>query len=448
MAPSAPATASRSATGESTASLVAGGSPKVPTSRKAPAPRARSVAVSSGPGGTGRAGTVDSGAGGRAGGASAVRVALRARHHGRRLAHGGRGAQPLLDHPDERDDAGARVVQRLRALRGLERPREVVLGEEAPRLREVGLVGALAHHGVERHLGRGGRPDRGEERPRHLAEVREAPRPVLLEGARRHRGEGLRQVQGLRVEGRRGLAHDPVDETRDGRRLEWPAPGEHLVEDDPHRPHVGVVVHLRPLHELGGEVARRAEDHALLGEVRVGRLGAAEAGDAEVEDLDRRVAGQPDVGRLHVAVDDPHPVREVEPPANVHDHADLLLDREAVGRRHRLAEVEALDELHGDVVRPLHLAELEDGHDVRVLEPGRRPRLALEAGEGVLAREQRGRDGLERDGPVQDRVVGPVDLAHRALAQVGQDLELAELQGVPMIRRPATPRRRPLFASA
>ena len=66
-----------SVTGESAASLVAGGSPNVPSSRKAPAPRARSVAVSRGPGGTGSPGTVDveGGAGAGAGVAIAVRVA-------------------------------------------------------------------------------------------------------------------------------------------------------------------------------------------------------------------------------------------------------------------------------------------------------------------------------------------------------------------------------------
>ncbi len=75
MAPSAPATARMSATGDSAASFVAGGSPKVPSSRKAAAPRARRVAVSSGPGGTGRAGTVAAVVGVRNGAASAVRVA-------------------------------------------------------------------------------------------------------------------------------------------------------------------------------------------------------------------------------------------------------------------------------------------------------------------------------------------------------------------------------------
>ena len=48
--------------------------------------------------------------------------------------------------------------------------------------------------------------------------------------------------------------------------------------------------------------------------------------------------------------------------------------------------------------------------------------------ERLLARQQRRRDGLERDEAVEDRVVGPVDRAHRALAELGQDLEFSEVQ--------------------
>ena len=125
--------------------------------------------------------------------------------------------------------------------------------------------------------------------------------------------------------------HDPVDEARDGGRLEGPAPREHLVEDDPHRPHVGAVVDLRPLHELGGDVARGAEHEARLGQVRVGRLRAAKRAMPKSTILTVAVAGQPDVGRLHVAVEDPLLVREVEAAADVDHHADLLLDGEAVG---------------------------------------------------------------------------------------------------------------------
>jgi hypothetical protein len=190
-----------------------------------------------------------------------------------------------------------------------------------------------------------------------------------------------------------------------------------------------VVVDLRSLDELGREIARRAEHHAGLGEVGVGRVRAAEARDAEVQDLDRAVPGQPDVGRLDVPVDDPHLVREVEPPADVHRHAGLLLDRETVDRHHRLAEVDALDVLHGDVVDALHLADLEDRHDVRVLQAGGGARLALEAGEGVLAGQERGGHGLERDLALEDRVLGQVHLAHGAVAELRLDLELAELAG-------------------
>src|SRR5438445_228693 len=39
----------------------------------------------------------------------------------------------------------------------------------------------------------------------------------------------------------------------------------------------------------------------------------------------------------------------------------------------------ALDELHGVVVGALALADAEDRHDVRVVQPGHRPRLAAEA---------------------------------------------------------------------
>jgi len=77
MAPSAPATASTSVAGESAASFVGGGSPKVPSSLKAAAPRERSAAVSSGPGGTGSAGTVGVSTGGEKQGDRVVVAALR-----------------------------------------------------------------------------------------------------------------------------------------------------------------------------------------------------------------------------------------------------------------------------------------------------------------------------------------------------------------------------------
>jgi len=85
-----------------------------------------------------------------------------------------------------------------------------------------------------------------------------------------------------------------------------------------------------------------------------------------------------------------HLVGEVEPAADVDHQADLLLEDELIAVVDDGAELLAVHVLHGDVAGVVHLADLEDGHDVRVLEACRGPGLALEAGEGVLPREQRG----------------------------------------------------------
>ena len=110
-------------------------------------------------------------------------------------------AQALLDDLDERHDAGARGVERLRAPRGLERAREVVLGQQAPRLGEVRLVGALA-----RPRGRAASPAAGSRRSRARSAFAISPRSgkrrvrVLVEGPQRHGGEGLRAAAAPRVE--------------------------------------------------------------------------------------------------------------------------------------------------------------------------------------------------------------------------------------------------------
>jgi len=55
--------------------------------------------------------------------------------------------------------------------------------------------------------------------------------------------------------------------------------------------------------------------------------------------------------------------------------------------------------------------------DVRVLEPRRRDRLALEALEALGVGREVGSDELERDpAPAEVEVLGLVDLAHAALA--------------------------------
>ena len=73
-----------------------------------------------------------------------------------------------------------------------------------------------------------------------------------------------------------------------------------------------------------------------------------------------------------------------------------------------------LEVLHDEVPEPLVLAEVQDAHDVAVVEPRRRLRLALEA----LRVARRVRDvlvhELDRDRHVEREVLALVDLAHAA----------------------------------
>jgi hypothetical protein len=76
----------------------------------------------------------------------------------------------------------------------------------------------------------------------------------------------------------------------------------------------------------------------------------------------------------------------------------------------------ALDELHGVVVNALGLADAEDGHDVAVVQPRRRLRLAAEAlrvtGMGPRVRRQ----DFQGDAAAERDLLGFVDDAHAAAA--------------------------------
>jgi hypothetical protein len=74
-----------------------------------------------------------------------------------------------------------------------------------------------------------------------------------------------------------------------------------------------------------------------------------------------------------------------------------------------------------------------DDDDAGVRQRGRAPRLQeealLEVYALLLAGEARGADDLERHVPAEDGVVGPVDDAHGAPAQLGPDLVASDGAG-------------------
>ncbi len=168
-------------------------------------------------------------------------------------------------------------------------------------------------------------------------------------------------------------------------------------------------------------------------------------GDAEVADLHRAVGEQEDVRRLDVAVDHALLVRVVERVQDLRHDAHDVGDAEALVRLEARLQLASLDELHRDVPDACFLAEIVDRHDVRVVEAARRVRLAAKAVDHldrVLAGELVLADRLQRDDALDHRIVGFVDDAHRAAADLAPDLVLADVVDVWHASLPARKQRR------
>ena len=93
------------------------------------------------------------------------------------------------------------------------------------------------------------------------------------------------------------------------------------------------------------------------------------------------------------------------------------------------------DELHHEVVMPVLPAHAEDRHDVGVVQPRRRPGLALEPPHLLGVEQRAGREHLQRHAPAQRFLLGLVDHAHAAAADLAEDAVVAQpLQPDPRCR--------------
>ena len=229
------------------------------------------------------------------------------------------------------------------------------------------------------------------------------------------------------------LGRRPMQDERDcvGRRIaaERPLPGEHLVEHGAAGEDVGALVDRAGPGLLWRQIPERAQHHARQ-RVRGGGLGAVGRserrgrGQAEVEDLQATVGRQEDVVGLQVAVHDAAGMRGGEPGGELQRQADglALADRAAPEARPQRLPVEQL----GDEVRHLAGADVEDRQQVRVRQPGDRPRFPLEPREPIGVLGGGSRQHLHRDVTAEPRVARPIHLAHSAFAERRDDLVRAE----------------------
>ena len=134
-------------------------------------------------------------------------------------------------------------------------------------------------------------------------------------------------------------------------------PGEHLPQHDAEGPDIGPPVGGDPGRLLRRHVGRGADDDpgggGVLGQGRRQRergvvvLGVPRLGEPEVEDLDRAVGSDLDVGGFEIAVDDALLVRRLEGLGDLEGDGDGLVHRDRAASD-ALGEILAVDELHDE----------------------------------------------------------------------------------------------------
>ena len=232
---------------------------------------------------------------------------------------------------------------------------------------------------------------------------------------------GLQLLAHVRAEGPerlRQLVDDPVEDGLDLSR-ERRLSGEALVEDRAERVDVRPAVERPGGDLLRAEVRDRSDERSRLRQAVLARRERQAEVHHAGPDVARFVARRHDVLGLDVPVDDAAGVAVVERLGDLRpDVEDVAQPERALAKE--LPEVRRRQHGHHEEERPLVPAEVVNRHDGRVVHLRHDLGLALEALLGVL-REVSGRNELDGDVPVQDRVLRAVDDAHPAPAQFGED---------------------------
>ena len=200
--------------------------------------------------------------------------------------------------------------------------------------------------------------------------------------------------------------------------LEGQPSRDELVEDDTDRVEVAARVERIAASLLGAHVLGRAADDPRARYAWLLRL-RAHLGQAEVDDLDE-VAARPrglqdDVLGLEVAVDDVLVVRLGERRERLAEHVDDAPERQRSVLVRDAREIAPAQEFHDQVELAVGcVAEVDDPHRVRVVQPARGARLGDEARGGVLFAYEVRVDDLHRDRAPEVRLFGAVDAPHPA----------------------------------
>ena len=196
-------------------------------------------------------------------------------------------------------------------------------------------------------------------------------------------------------------------------------PRDHVIEDRAERVQIGARIDLPRRDLLGGHVVQRADDLARPRHLQTCRRGR-ETHDAKVDDLRRQlvlgIRREHDVGGLEIAVHEAGAMDRAERARQSLGDDQRAKERKADVALETIAQRLAVHELHHEE-RRIAENEVEEAHDVRVLNRRDRSRLALKSRlEDGVAHELR-LEHLDGDAQANGRVLGDEHLPHATGAE-------------------------------
>ena len=208
--------------------------------------------------------------------------------------------------------------------------------------------------------------------------------------------------------------------------VERHASGQHLVVRDAEGVDVGAQIDRLAHAVLGRQISGRSHERAGRSELRL-RLGRKR--DAEVGDLHHATLVDHQIGRLDVAVNDAGVVRGGESVRGLQDDLRRTGIADAPFRLDHRLHGASVDELHGEVVHAVVVADVEDRDDVRMGQSARGARLAREARQELLVAGEVIAEDFDRYEAVEGFLVAFVDHAHPAPPELRHDFVVADFFG-------------------
>ena len=197
----------------------------------------------------------------------------------------------------------------------------------------------------------------------------------------------------------------------------WQLAHEDFIEHHAQRIQVGAPVNFLAPGLLRAHVARRANGKSGLGELRAVIQGL---GDAKVRQHRRAIRAEQNVRRLHIAVYQALGVGITQRRGDLADIRQPLLRRQARGDA--LLERAIGQVFHGHVVQLTDIADVMDGHGVRVGQARQGLAFAQEALAETRVGRQRRRHDLQRHLALQGTLGRQVHAGHGANADFAFDV--------------------------